>query len=138
MNHGREFRANGEQSSTVQQVLVNMSDYRPGMTVNVVGRLPAPITVRLLRLPTDETVPVLSRPDSYTGYVARTEYAVHQVGSPMVIFTLETLDTGRYYELQPDVQVLSERLRLLRSPVRPAPRRSETPASITGDSSLVQ
>lgn len=88
------------------------------MTVRVVDRLPAPTVVRLLRLPNGETVPVLRRPDEYTGYVVRTEFRVDLVFSTMIVFTRETLETGARYVFEADAQVFSTRLHLLRTTAR--------------------
>lgn len=110
-----------------------MSDYWPGKTVRIVGQLPAPITVQLLRLPNDETVSVLRRPDEYTGYVARTELEGDQVESTMVIFTRETLEPGRYYDLLSDAEVFSERLRVFRSTARARTRQEENSSVVLPD-----
>ncbi len=52
-------------------VLVSIDDYRPETTVDVVDRLPAPLTADLLVTPDGESVRVATQPDEYTGYVVR-------------------------------------------------------------------
>lgn len=100
-------------------VLIPMSEYRPGLTVRVVERLPAPIAVRLLRLPNGETVPVLEQPDEYTGYVARAASGDELVRSTMIVFTRESLETDARYAFENDSQVFSTRLNLFRATARP-------------------
>jgi hypothetical protein len=100
-----------------RSVLLSMDEYRPGMTVRVVGQLLASTVVDLLELPTGETVPVLSRPDEYTGYVVRSEPGRTQVWSTMIVFTRESLEIGACYVFEADAQVFSTQLYLLRTTV---------------------
>lgn len=106
------------ESNSSQLVLIPMTEYRPGLTLRVVERLPAPIAVQLLRLPNDETVPVLERPDEYTGYVARAEVEEDLVRSTTVIFTRESLESGACYTFEADAQVFSSPLHLFRATAR--------------------
>lgn len=99
-------------------ILVPMDEYRPGLTVRVVDRLPAPIVVQLLRLPNDETVPVLERPDEYTGYVVRVEFRSDLVYATMIVFSRESLDTDATYRFEGDAQAFSTQLHLLRATAR--------------------
>ncbi|QLK25237.1 hypothetical protein HYG81_14210 [Natrinema zhouii] len=92
-----------------------MNEYRPGMTGRVVNRLPAPIVVDLLRLPNGETVPVLTQPDEYSGYVIRSEFGDEQVHSTAIVFTRESLESGARYAFESDAQVYSTRLYLLQT-----------------------
>lgn len=113
-------------------LLVDMDEYRPGASFRVVGRLPAPLTVQLLRLPNGETVPVLERPDDYTGYVVRSAYGVEQVAATAIVFTRGALVPDGRYEFLDDALVFSERLRLFRSTARllvEGGRRPEEPTS---------
>ncbi|WP_049924397.1 hypothetical protein [Halopiger djelfimassiliensis] len=95
-------------------VVLPMRDYRPGLTVRVLERLPAPIVVRLLRLPNGDTVSVLKRPDEYTGYVARSEFGPERVHAMTVVFTRESLETETRYAFEDDATVFSTRLNLFR------------------------
>lgn len=117
-------RTDGRQVNERPSVLVSMSDYWPEEPLRIVGQLPAPITVRLLRLPNGETASVLPRPDQYTGYVARIEIGETLTDSPTVLFTRETLEEGHHYEFHSAVQVFSERLRLLRTALRASERQA--------------
>ncbi|WP_222919288.1 hypothetical protein [Natrinema sp. SYSU A 869] len=92
-----------------------MNEYRPGMTARVVDRLPAPIVVELLALPNGETVPVLTEPDEYTGYVVRSEPSGTQVWTTMIVFTRESLESGVCYAFEAGAQVFSTQLSLLRT-----------------------
>lgn len=103
-----------ECSQDDQLVLVSLADYWPGLTVRVVDRLPVPIAVQLLRLPNDETVPVLTRPDEYAGYVVRAESGDEQVYSTMFVFTRGSLEPGVEYEFGTDAQMFSTQLNLFR------------------------
>ncbi|WP_337652564.1 hypothetical protein [Halomontanus rarus] len=94
-----------------------MDDYRPGLTVRVVDRLPAPIVVQLLRLPNGETVPVLERPDEYLGYIVRSEFRTDLVHSTTVVFTRESLESDTGYTFEADAQVFSTQLNLFRTTV---------------------
>lgn len=95
-----------------------MTEYRPGLTVRVVDRLPAPIVVQLLRLPNDETIPVLRRPDEYTGYVTRSGIRKDLVHSTVIVFTRESLESDACYTFKADAQVFSTQLNLFRATVR--------------------
>lgn len=106
------------ESDADRSVLVSIDEYRPGMTVRVVDRLPAPIVVDLLRLPNGETVPVLTQPDEYTGYVVRSEFGRSRVRSTTIVFTRESLESGARYAFEADGQVYSTRLYLLQATVR--------------------
>lgn len=106
------------QSEEGQLVLVSLDDYRPGLTVRVVDRLPATTVVRLLRPPDGGTVPVLTQPDEYTGYVARSRLEGGAVGTATHLFAREPLETGATYELVADAQVFSTRLNLFRVTAR--------------------
>ncbi len=107
----------GERSDPTQLVLIPMDDYRPGLTVRVVDRLPAPIVVQLLRLPNGETVPVLERPDEYLGYIVRSEFRTDLVHSTTVVFTRESLESDTGYTFEADAQVFSTQLNLFRTTV---------------------
>ncbi|APX97683.1 hypothetical protein [Natronorubrum daqingense] len=98
-------------------LLVSMDDYQPGISVRVVDRLPAPITVQLLRPPDGETIAVLERPDEYAGYVARDE-TDDAVRTTTILFTRDSLETDAEYALEPDAQVFSTQLRLFESQAR--------------------
>lgn len=100
-----------------QLVLVPIHEYRPRLTVRIVDRLPAPITVQLLRLPSGATVPELTQPDEYAGYVARVEPGADRVRSTMIVFTRGSLDTDACYVFEGDVQVFSTRLHLFETTV---------------------
>ncbi|WP_226006337.1 hypothetical protein [Natrinema salinisoli] len=88
------------------------------MTVRVVDRLPAPIVVELLELPNDETVPVLTRPDEYTGYVVRSEPGGTQVWSTVIVFTRDSLESGACYAFDVGAQVFSTQLYLFETTAR--------------------
>ena len=107
-----------KESEPDRLVLVPIHGYRPGMTVRVVDRLPAPIVVQLLRLPNDETVPVLRRPDEYSGYVVRAEFRGDFVYSTMVVFTRESLESDARYTFEADAQVFSVQLSLFQTTAR--------------------
>ncbi|MDS0478433.1 hypothetical protein [Natrinema sp. 1APR25-10V2] len=98
-------------------MLVPIHEYRPGLTVRVVDRLPAPITVQLLRLPNGTTVPELTQPDEYAGYVARTEPGADRVRSTMIVFTRGSLETDACYTFEADVQVFNTQLHLFETAV---------------------
>ncbi|SEH17686.1 hypothetical protein SAMN04487967_3338 [Natronorubrum sediminis] len=98
-------------------LLVSMDDYQPGSSFRVVDRLPAPLTVQLLRPPDGETIAVLERPDEYAGYVARDENT-DSVYATTFLFTRDSLETDAEYALEPDAQVFSTQLRLLESRAR--------------------
>lgn len=104
-----------ERSQSDGLVLVPLIDYHPGLTVRVVDRLPAPTVVRLLRLPNDETVPVLTRPDEYAGYVVRSENGDERVYSTTFVFTRDALEIDARYEFGADAQVFSTQLNLFRA-----------------------
>ncbi|ELZ22578.1 hypothetical protein C477_04249 [Haloterrigena salina JCM 13891] len=106
------------QSEDRHLVLVSLDDYRPGLTVRLVDRLPATTVVRLLRTPDGETVPVLTQPDEYAGYVARSTLEGGAVGTTTHLFAREQLETGAEYELVGDAQVFSTRLNLFRVTAR--------------------
>lgn len=113
-----EAAAGDEAEPPGQLVLVPTTDYRPGLTVRVVDRLPAETVVRLLRLPNGKTVPVLTRPDEYLGYVARDESGGSQVYSTTVLFTRDSLETGVSYRFGDDVSMFSPELHLFRVTAR--------------------
>lgn len=104
-------------TSNDQLVLVSMADYRPEMRFHVVDRLPAPTTVALLRLPTEETVPVLTRPDEYRGYVVRSMLGTELVDTTTVVFTRDSLEQDGEYAFVSDASVFSERLNLFRASI---------------------
>ncbi|SEQ34587.1 hypothetical protein [Natrinema salaciae] len=101
-----------------RSVLVPMNEYRPGMTVRVVDRIPAPTVVELLVLPNGETVPVLTQPDEYVGYVVRSELGGAQVRSTMIVFTRESLESGACYAFEAGARMFSTQLSLLRTTAR--------------------
>ncbi|WP_306054328.1 hypothetical protein [Natronococcus wangiae] len=115
---GDPSTADAECPQPDQLVLVSLTDYRPGLAIRVIDRLPAPIVVQILRLPNDETVPVLTQPDEYTGYVVRSEFGDEQVHSTMLVFTRGALETDASYEFGTDTQVFSTRLNLFRVTAR--------------------
>lgn len=93
-------------------VLVPIAEYRPGRTVCVVDRLPAPTTVRLLSLPCAEREPVLTRPDEFTGYVVRST-TDGGVEATTFVFLEGRLQRGRRYTFTTDARVFSVALDLL-------------------------
>ncbi|WP_254764862.1 hypothetical protein [Natrinema marinum] len=99
-------------------MLVPIHEYRPGLTVRVVDRLPAPITVQLLRLPNGRTIPELTRPDEYGGYVVRAELGPNRVRSTIIVFTRGSLERDECYLFSTDGQVFSTRLHLFETTVR--------------------
>lgn len=121
------------QSVPGREVLIPIDDYRPGLTVRVIERLPAPIVVRLLRLPNDETVPVLTRPDEYTGYVVRSESGSDLVHSTTNVFTRDSLEDDARYAFESDSQVFSTRLNLFRATARRVGEDAD-PASVLEES----
>ncbi|GAB3664309.1 hypothetical protein [Halopiger thermotolerans] len=100
------------------RVLVPITDYQPGTTGRVVDRLPAPIVVELLALPNGDTVPVLTRPDEYVGYVVRFALSETQVRSTTTVFTRESLEVGACYVFEAGAKVFSTQLSLLRTTAR--------------------
>ncbi|WP_408957902.1 hypothetical protein [Natrinema sp. 74] len=88
------------------------------MTVRVVDRLPAPTTVRLLRLPNGRTISELTRPDEYTGYVVRSEPETDRVHSMTIVFTRGSLEPGACYVFKADAQVFSTQLHLFETTAR--------------------
>lgn len=111
-------QAGGRSPESDRSVLVPVNEYRPGTTARVVDRLPATIVVELLRLPNGETVPVLTRPDEYTGYVVRSEFGGEQVRWTTIVFTREALESDSRYVFEADAQVYSTQLSLLETTVR--------------------
>ena len=61
----------GSASAQQGQALVYTYDYHPGVQFRVVNQLEQTTTVRLLRRPGGGTVPEISQPDDYNGYVIR-------------------------------------------------------------------
>jgi len=61
----------GSASAQQGQALVYTYDYHPGTRFRVVNQLEQTTTVRLLRRPGGGTVPEISQPDDYNGYVVR-------------------------------------------------------------------
>lgn len=98
--------------------LVPANDYRPAMTFRVVARLPAPITVELLRLPGGDRVPVLTGPDEYTGYVVRSTVGDDQVDTTTHVYVRGTLEAGARYAFETDAKVFDTGLNLFRATVR--------------------
>lgn len=119
LSSGSVTRAIGNDDETAYEpVLVSMADYRPGMSFRIVSRLPAPITVELLRLPDGEFTPVLTQPDQYTGYVVRSTTGERRVDTTTNVFTEESLDPDVSYTFTTETQVFDTGLNLFESLVR--------------------
>ena len=93
--------------------LIYTDDYQPNGRFRVVGLLPADITVRLLRRPNGNTIPEISQPDDYNGYVVRARLGGNRAGDSTFLFTRRALQQGRGYRLSADPQVFSSELSLL-------------------------
>lgn len=104
-----------------ETILLPVADYRPELVVRVVDQLPAPTTIRLLRLPNEETVPVLTRPDEYRGYVVRSAVSDEQVERTTHAFVRAPrgLEPEAEYEFGIDAQMFSDELALLRVSATP-------------------
>jgi hypothetical protein len=61
----------GSAAAQQNQVLVYTYDFHPDVQFRVVNQLEQTTVVRLLRRPGGGTVPEISQPDDYTGYVIR-------------------------------------------------------------------
>ncbi|WP_433628994.1 twin-arginine translocation signal domain-containing protein [Halomicrococcus sp. NG-SE-24] len=103
------------------QVLVFTYDYYPNVTFRVTQGLQASTTVNVLRRPGGGTVPEISQPDDYNGYVINYRLGAQgqqSAGITTLLFTRETLQTDARYRLAGDAQVFSSDLNLLSTNAR--------------------
>ncbi|RBI64634.1 hypothetical protein DMJ13_00965 [halophilic archaeon] len=103
------------------QVLVFTYDYYPNVTFRVTQGLQASTTVNVLRRPGGGTVPEISQPDDYNGYVINYRLGAQgeqSAGITTLLFTRETLQTDARYRLAGDAQVFSSDLNLLSTTAR--------------------
>jgi hypothetical protein len=103
------------------QVLVFTYDYYPNVTFRVTQPLQASTTVNVLRRPGGGTVPEISQPDDYNGYVINYRLGAQgeqSAGITTLLFTRETLQTDSRYRLAGNAQVFSSDLNLLSTTTR--------------------
>ncbi|RBI59651.1 hypothetical protein DMJ13_21150 [halophilic archaeon] len=104
-----------------RQVLVFTYDYYPGVNFRVTQPLQASTTVNVLRRPGGGTVPEISQPDDYNGYVINYQLGgdgQDQAGITTLLFTQDSLQTDTRYRLGSDAQVFSATLNLVSTTAR--------------------
>ncbi|WP_225741221.1 twin-arginine translocation signal domain-containing protein [Halorussus halophilus] len=100
-------------AQNAQQALVYAYEYHPATNFRVEDELPAATTVRLLRLPGGNTVPEISQPDDYNGYVIRYEMGNPRAAISTFLFTRRNLQRDQRYRLSASAQVFSSELNVL-------------------------
>ncbi|WP_225741191.1 twin-arginine translocation signal domain-containing protein [Halorussus halophilus] len=123
---GLALGAASADSAAAQQsrnVLVYSYQYYPGVRFRVIAPLQQSTTVRALRRPGGQTVPEISQPDDYNGYVITYRLSTggdtdRAAGITTFAFTRQNLQTGRNYRIGVDATVFSSRLSLLSSQAR--------------------
>jgi hypothetical protein len=104
-----------------RQVLVYTYNYYPNVSFHVVEQLQASTTVNVLRRPRGGTVPEISQPDDYNGYVISYQIGGdgdERAGITTLLFTRGTLQIDTRYRLSGDAQIFSSDLNLLSSTAR--------------------
>lgn len=106
-----------------RQVLVYSYEYHPGLPFRVIAPLQQSTTVRALRRPNGQTVPEISQPDDYNGYVITYGLGGAQrstAGITTFLYSRQTLNTGQTYRTGVNATVFSSQLNLLSTDVTPA------------------
>ncbi len=98
-------------------VLVFTYQYYPNVKFKVRQPLTATTTVQLLQRPSGNTVPEISTPDDYNGYVIdyRVQGNSQNSGIVTFLFTKSSLDQNGTYKLSGDAQVFTSALNLLQT-----------------------
>ncbi|WP_440009608.1 hypothetical protein [Halomicrococcus sp. SG-WS-1] len=103
------------------QVLVYTYNYYPNVAFDVIQQLQASTTVNVLRRPSGRTVPEISQPDDYNGYVINYRLGGQggqSAGITTLLFTRDALQTNARYRLSGNAQVFSSDLNLLSTTAR--------------------
>jgi hypothetical protein len=104
-----------------RQVLVFTYQYYPNVSFRITQQLQASTTVNVLRRPGGGTVPEISQPDDYNGYVINYRLGAQgqqSAGITTLLFTRGSLNTNQRYRLAGDAQVFSADLNLLSTQAR--------------------
>ena len=98
-------------------VLVFSYQYYPNVKFKVRQQLTATTTVQLLKRPNGSTVPEISTPDDYNGYVIdyRVQGGSNNSGIVTFLFTKSSVSTGSTWKLSGDGQIFSSPLNLLQT-----------------------
>lgn len=108
----------GAAAQAGQQALVYAYEYHPATNFRIEDELQASTTIRLLRLPGGNTVPEISQPDDYNGYVIRYEMGNPRATISTFLFTRRNLQRNQRYRLSASAQVFSSELNILGATVR--------------------
>lgn len=96
------------------QALVFSYDYKAGSTFDVISQLETGTTVRLLQTAEGESVPEISQPDEYNGYVIREQTQNGPLAPTTVLFVRgQTFSSGDTATLGEDASMFSSQLNLL-------------------------
>jgi hypothetical protein len=99
-------------------VLVYTYNYEAGESFDVVSELETSTTVRALRTAEEESVPEISQPDEYNGYVIRYQVDDGPEGPTVLMFSRDaTFDRGDTGTLGEDAAIFSTQLNLLETPL---------------------
>lgn len=96
-------------------VLVFARDFHPNTRFRIVGRLAAGITVEMLRGPAGQSVPVLTQPDDFDGYVISSTVGTSAFYS--FLFAEQFLLSEARYSFGSEATYFSSVLNLLEVPI---------------------
>ena len=99
------------QSTT--NALVYSYEFHPASTVRIEDRLLARTTVGLLKLPNGRTVPEITQPDDYNGYVVRYLLGNPRSSITTFLFSRNDLRVGERYRLSGTAQLFSTELNVV-------------------------
>ena len=113
----------GSASAQSRNVLVYTYDYHPNVEFRVTNSLEKATTVRLLERPGGGTVPEITQPDNYNGYIIRYLLGGGGGGGQGQITTFlflqgGALSQGSTHQLSGDASVFSSELNLLSTTIR--------------------
>ena len=109
----------GAAQQVQQDVLTYFDDYQPGQTVRIIAQLPQDIVVSLLQLPNGNTIPEISQPDDYNGYVIRpTTGGNNRAVGATYMFTRASLSPDNRYQFGTSSNVFSSQLSLINTSLR--------------------
>lgn len=103
------------QSRRVGTGLIFAREYYPRRPFRILGRLPATLTVKILDGPPGRTIPVLTQPDEYNGYVI--QYASEYASTYTFLFSQHLLESAAEYRLTLAATYFSSLLNLLEVPL---------------------
>ncbi|WP_408957903.1 hypothetical protein [Natrinema sp. 74] len=96
------------------QVILFTYDYEAGESFDVVSQLETGTTVRILQTTEGETVPEISQPDEYNGYVIRYQAQDGPISPTTFLFVRDqTFSSGDSATLGEDASMFSSTLNLI-------------------------